>query len=34
MTSEILRPHAEHEFAHELAAIAAADTRERPPNWK
>jgi len=31
--SAILRPHAEQEFAHELAAIAAADTRERPPNW-
>jgi MoxR-like ATPase len=30
---EVLRPHAEHEFAHELRAIAAADTRERPPSW-
>jgi MoxR-like ATPase len=29
----ILRPHAEDEFAHELAALAAADTRERPPSW-
>lgn len=28
-----LRPHAEHEHAHELAALAAVDTRERPPNW-
>jgi len=28
-----LRPHAEHEYAHELAALAAADSRERPPNW-
>jgi len=33
-TSAILRPHAEQEFAHELAAIAAVDDRERPPNWK
>ena len=31
--SAILRPHAEQEFAHELVALAAADTRERPPNW-
>jgi MoxR-like ATPase len=30
---EVLRPHAEHEFAHELLALAAADTRERPPSW-
>ena len=30
----VLRPHAEHEFAHELAALAAAETRERPPNWR
>lgn len=30
----VLRPHAEHEFAHELAALAATDTRERPPNWR
>ena len=29
----VLRPHAEQEFAHELAALAAADTHERPPNW-
>jgi len=32
--SPVLRPHAEHEFAHELTALAAADTRERPPNWR
>ena len=31
--SAILRPHAEHEFAHELAALAALDDRERPPSW-
>ncbi|MEQ1873820.1 MAG: AAA family ATPase [Ilumatobacteraceae bacterium] len=30
----ILRPHAEQEFAHELAALAKADDRERPPSWK
>ena len=30
----VLRPHAEHEFAHELAALAAADDRERPPSWR
>lgn len=32
--STVLRPHAEHEFAGELAALAAADTRERPPSWR
>jgi MoxR-like ATPase len=30
----ILREHAEHQYAEELAAIAAADTRPRPPSWK
>jgi MoxR-like ATPase len=29
-----LRPHAEHEFAHELAALAAIDDRPRPPQWQ
>jgi MoxR-like ATPase len=29
----VLRPHAEHQFAHELAALAAADDRPRPPGW-
>lgn len=29
-----LRPHAEHEFAAELAAVAAADDRPRPPHWR
>ncbi len=33
-TIDILRPHAEVEFAHELAALAAVDTRPRPPQWK
>jgi len=30
----VLRPHAEQEFAHELAALDAADDRERPPRWR
>jgi MoxR-like ATPase len=30
----VLRPHAEQEFAHELAALGAADDRERPPRWQ
>ncbi|MGZ7023490.1 MAG: ATP-binding protein, partial [Ilumatobacteraceae bacterium] len=30
----VLRPHAEQEFAHELAALAADDDRERPPHWR
>lgn len=30
----ILRPHAEDEFAAELAALAAADDRPRPASWK
>lgn len=29
-----LRPHAEHEFAHELATLAAIDDRPRPPQWR
>ncbi len=29
----ILRPHAEAEYAAELAALAKADDRVRPPNW-
>ena len=33
-TPDILRPHAEHEHADELAALAAADDRPRPPNWR
>ncbi len=31
--SELLRPHAEQLFADELAALAAADDRPRPPSW-
>lgn len=30
----ILRRHAEHQYAEELAALAKADERQRPPNWK
>lgn len=33
-THEILRPHAEVEYANELSALAKSDDRERPPNWK
>lgn len=31
--SAALRPHAEQQFAHELAALAARDDRQRPPGW-
>jgi len=30
----VLRQHAEDQFKHELEALAAADDRPRPPNWK
>ena len=30
----VLRPHAEVQYASELAALAAADDRERPPKWR
>jgi MoxR-like ATPase len=30
----VLRQHAEQQFAEELAALAKADDRQRPPNWK
>ncbi|OZM79882.1 ATPase [Pseudonocardia sp. MH-G8] len=32
--TEVLRPHAEQDHAEELAALAAADDRPRPPSWK
>ncbi|MGV3524591.1 MAG: ATP-binding protein [Candidatus Sericytochromatia bacterium] len=32
--TDILRPHAEQQFAEELAALAAQDSGPRPPNWK
>ena len=31
--SELLRQHAEQQFAEELAELAQHDTRPRPPNW-
>ncbi len=31
---EILRQHAEQQFAEELAELAKNDKRQRPPNWK
>ncbi len=32
--TDVLRPHAEVEFANELAALAAHDTRPKPPRWR
>jgi MoxR-like ATPase len=32
--STLLRQHAEHQFADELKALAHADSKSRPPNWK
>ncbi|MEV5650402.1 AAA family ATPase [Nocardia sp. NPDC052254] len=32
--ADLLRPHAEQVFADELAALAAADDRPRPPSWR
>ncbi|GMU84011.1 MAG: ATPase [Planctomycetota bacterium] len=34
MKKAVLRQHAEQEFAEELAALAKADDRPRPANWK
>ena len=31
--SQILRQHAEHQFAEELEALQKSDTRQRPTNW-
>jgi MoxR-like ATPase len=31
---DLLRAHAEDEWAHELAALAAGDDRPRPPQWR
>lgn len=33
-STDVLRPHAEVEFAHELAALARLDDRPRPANWR
>lgn len=32
--TNLLREHAEHQYADELEALARIDTRPRPPNWK
>ncbi|GEE03270.1 ATPase [Gordonia spumicola] len=32
--TSVLRAHAEHAYADELAALAAADDRPRPPQWR
>lgn len=34
LVSGVLRPHAEQEFAAELAALATADEMPRPPSWR
>src|SRR5580658_4237009 len=32
--SEILRHHAEQQYAQELAELIKSDTKQRPPNWR
>src|SRR6478672_5323329 len=32
--TQLLREHAEQQYAEELSALARQDTRPRPPNWK
>ena len=32
--TDLLRRHAEQQFAEELAALQAVDDRPRPPNWQ
>ena len=34
VTASILRPHAEDQYAAELAALVATDDRPRPPSWR
>ncbi|HZQ35798.1 MAG TPA: ATPase, partial [Dehalococcoidia bacterium] len=34
MTTAVLREHAEQQYAGELEALARADDRPRPPNWR
>lgn len=34
VSTEVLRPHAEAQYADELAVLARVDDRERPPGWK
>ncbi|WSV87761.1 AAA family ATPase [Nocardia sp. NBC_01009] len=33
-TPDLLRPHAEQAYAHELRALTAIDDRQRPPSWR
>ena len=33
-SADVLRPHAEQQYATELAALAKQDDRERPPSWQ
>lgn len=34
MTTEVIRQHAEQEYAEELALLRESDDRARPPNWR
>jgi MoxR-like ATPase len=34
MSTPVLRAHAEHQFAEELAALVQHDDKPKPPNWK
>jgi MoxR-like ATPase len=34
MTAEVLRAHAEQQYAEEIDELAKADTRQRPPRWR
>ena len=34
ITPDVLRAHAEQQYADELTALAAADDRPRPPSWR
>ncbi|HMO37830.1 MAG TPA: AAA family ATPase [Saprospiraceae bacterium] len=34
MNAQVLRPHAEEAYAHELEALSALDDRPRPANWR
>jgi MoxR-like ATPase len=34
MSTPVLRAHAEHQYADELAALAKHDDKPKPPNWK
>lgn len=32
--TNVIRAHAEQQYAEELSALAAVDTRPRPPSWR